>query len=192
MIAAAGEHVTAAEYRALPETGRPCQLIEGDLYMAPAPNRFHQDISRNIELRIAIYLETHPIGILYDAPFDVYLNNENVFQPDLVFIARENYRVLTDAGVEGAPDLVIEILSARTAQLDRHAKRRVYAEAGVKELWLVDPEAMNVTVFLLQHHATQAAAVYHMTDRFSSNFLPGLVFEVAGFFQRPALGHVEE
>jgi Uma2 family endonuclease len=181
---AANNRLTAEDYRALPEGGQQYQLIGGDLYMAPAPNRFHQDILLNIAVIIAKFLETQPVGKLYPAPFDVYLNNDNVFQPDLVFVARENYRVLTDAGVEGVPDLAIEILSPRTAKLDRTDKQRVYAESGVKELWLVDPETTTVAVYYLPKHPTQPAAVYSTADQFTSSLFPNLVFSVADFFKR--------
>ncbi len=76
--------LTVENYKILPETGPRYQLIEGDLYMAPAPNRYHQDISRNLEYILLDYLEEHPIGKLYDAPFDVYLDDYNVFQPDIL------------------------------------------------------------------------------------------------------------
>lgn len=152
--------------------------------MAPAPNRFHQDISFNIEFILAKYLEKHPIGKVYDAPFDVYLAEHDVFQPDLVFIARENFAILTEAGAEGAPDLVIEILSAKTARLDRKLKIRVYARTGVKVLWLVDPDVRVVEVFDLPKNSQQPAAVYRENDRFTSAFFPGLTFEVSHFFKR--------
>ena len=184
MTTAVEERITAQDYRSLPQSRERYQLIEGDLYMAPAPNRFHQDISRRIFLRIANYLEAHPIGIVYNAPFDVYLNDNNVFQPDLVFVSSENYGVLTDAGVEGAPDLIVAILSVGTAKLDRNPKRRVYAESGVKELWLVDPQVETVAVYYLQQNAHQQAVVYANTDRFTSSYFPDLVFSVADFFKR--------
>jgi Uma2 family endonuclease len=184
MTIAVDNRVTAEDYRALPEGGQQYQLIEGDLYMSPAPNRFHQDISRNIGLIIGNYLVAHPIGKVYNAPFDVYLNNDNVFQPDFVFVARQNYGVLTDAGVEGIPDLVIEILSPGTAKLDRNLKQRVYAQCGVKEMWLVDPDVTTVAVYYLQQNPTQPAAVYSTADQFTSSFFPELVFSVADFFQR--------
>src|ERR1700738_2881870 len=99
--------LTVENYKLLPETGPRYQLIEGDLYMAPAPNRFHQDISRNLEVALAIYLSEHPIGVLYDAPFDVYLSEIDVFQPDLLVVLNENRGILTDAGAEGPPDFVV-------------------------------------------------------------------------------------
>ena len=184
MTIAVDNRVTAEDYRALPEGGQRYQLIEGDLYMSPSPNRFHQDISLNIAVIIANYLGSHPIGKVYDAPLDVYLDNDNVFQPDLVFVARENYRVLTNAGIEGVPDLVIEILSPGTAKLDRNAKQRIYAQRGVKEMWLVDPETTTVAVYHLQQNPAQPAAVYATADRFTSSCFPGLEFSVADFFKR--------
>ena len=73
--------LTKYDYWELPEAGPRYQLINGDLFMAPAPNRFHQDISRTIQFEIMKYLEAEPVGILYDAPFDVVLTDINVFQP---------------------------------------------------------------------------------------------------------------
>ena len=122
--------LTVENYKILPETGPRYQLIEGDLYMAPAPNRYHQDISRNLEYILLDYLEENPIGKLYDAPFDVYLDQYNVFQPDILVVLNDRLSILTDAGAEGAPDFVVEILSPKTARLDKDNKRRVYATSG--------------------------------------------------------------
>src|SRR5260370_41505593 len=110
--------LTVDEYKNLPETGPRYQLIEGELYLAPAPNRFHQDISRNIQGALDRYLEANPIGIRYDAPFDVYLTETDVFQPDLIVVLNASRSILTDAGAEGAPDIVFEILSHMTSKID--------------------------------------------------------------------------
>ena len=88
------------------------------------------------------------------------------------------------AGAEGAPDLVIEILSAKTAKLDRKLKIRVYARTGVKELWLVDPDLRVVEIFDLPKDSQQPAAIHRENDRFTSSFFPGLAFEVSIFFKR--------
>jgi Uma2 family endonuclease len=101
--------LTKYDYWELPEAGPRYQLINGDLFMAPAPNRFHQDISRTIQFEIMKYLEAEPVGILYDAPFDVVLTDINVFQPDLALFSEQRRHFLTDKGAEGAPDLVVEI-----------------------------------------------------------------------------------
>ena len=98
--------------------------------MAPAPNRYHQDISRNLEFILLRYLTSNPIGVLYHAPFDVYLTETDVFQPDIVIIFNENRHILTDAGAEGPPDFVVEILSPKTRTLDLENKKENLCQAG--------------------------------------------------------------
>jgi Uma2 family endonuclease len=184
MKAVAMEPLTVEDYRLLPETGPRYQLIEGDLYMAPGPNRYHQDISLNLTVMLAKYLEKHPIGKLYVAPFDVYLDEINVHQPDLIFVSNKNKSILTDAGAEGAPDLVVEILSSKTAMLDKKHKRKVFARSGVKELWFVDPETRLVHVYYLQKDAEHPSATYSEKDTFNSPYFPGLKIKGATIFKR--------
>ena len=175
--------LTVAEYRNLPETGPRYQLIEGDLCMAPAPNRFHQDISRNLGIILANYLLAHPIGVLYDAPFDVYLTDTDVFQPDLLIVLNENRGILTDAGAEGAPDFVIEILSAKTRQLDLVNKKRVYARMGVKELWIIDPEQKEVAVYRFDQDPAEPVAKLGGQEQISSPLLPSLAIRLSEIFR---------
>jgi Uma2 family endonuclease len=176
--------LTAEDYRLMPETGPRYQLIEGQLYVSPAPNRYHQDISRNIEFILLTFLQDHPLGKVYDAPFDVRLGEHNVFQPDIIFVANERLSILTKAGAEGAPNLVIEILSPSTAELDRIPKRKTYSAAGVQELWLVDPEKKTIEVYRLQTDSQHPAAVHQATDSFQSSCLPGLTFDGAAVFKQ--------
>jgi Uma2 family endonuclease len=176
--------LTVENYKILPENGPRYQLIEGDLYMAPAPNRYHQDISRNLEYILLEYLEENPIGKLYHAPFDVYLDQYNVFQPDIVFVSNSHFSILTDAGAEGAPDFVVEILFPKTAQLDRDNKRRVYASSGVRELWIIAPEPRTIEVFLLQENATAPVVTHDAQAHFTSSFFPGLEFDATKIFAR--------
>src|SRR5271165_6192943 len=175
--------LTVAEYRNLPETGPRYQLIEGDLYMAPAPDRFHQDVSRNLMITLANYLSVHPIGVLYDAPFDVYLTEIDVFQPDLLIVLNENRAILTEAGAEGPPDFVVEILSAKTRQLDLVNKKRIYARAGVKELWIIDPDEQDITVYRFDQDATDPVAKLSGTGEVSSPLLPGLQIALQEIFR---------
>jgi len=184
MKAVAMEPLTVEDYRLLPEGGPRYQLIEGDLFMAPAPNRYHQDISLNITLLLGRYLEKHPIGKLYTAPFDVYFDEINVHQPDLVFVSKKNRSILTCAGAEGAPDFIVEILSPKTAALDKKPKRRVFARCGVKELWLIDPDAKLVHVYFLQKDTEHSAATYQEKDTFASPHFPGLRIKGATIFKR--------
>jgi Uma2 family endonuclease len=177
--------LTVAEYKNLPETGPRYQLIEGDLYMAPAPNRLHQDISRNLQGALDRYLETNPIGILYNAPFDVYLTNIDVFQPDLLVVLDSNRSILTDAGAEGPPDFVVEILSPKTRQLDLVNKKRVYARLGVKELWFIDPEAGTVAVHRFEQNSVDPVNIWTDADMATTPLLPGFSIKVGSIFRRP-------
>ncbi len=159
---------TAADYRRLtPEwpLGPRYQLVEGELLQMPAPNRFHQEISANLFGIIWSYLRQHPIGIIYASPFDVYLDDRNVFQPDLLYVSDERAAmVLVPEGVRGAPDLAVEILSPSTAAFDRRLKLGIYARNGTGELWLVDPERHVVEVFVPAQDAQQPAYVYGGVD----------------------------
>src|SRR5256885_7337745 len=174
--------LTIKDYRLLPEGGPRYQLIEGDLYMAPAPNRFHQDISGNIFGLIHAYLKKHRIGKVYCAPFDVYLDENNVFQPDVLFVSKKN-NILTPAGAEGAPEFIVEILSPKTAFLDKKSKRRVYARCGVKELWIIDPDIKTIQIYFLQKDAGRPAANYTAKDTFTSPHFPGLKFKATEIFK---------
>ncbi len=176
--------LTKENYRQLPDTGPRYQLIEGELHQSPSPNRFHQIISRNLWFMLMKFLEKRPLGELYHAPFDVYLSEHDVYQPDLVFVKKDNFEVLTDAGVEGTPDWVAEILSPSNACLDKKAKLRGYARTGVAELWLIDPDTRLVHVYRLQDDAEKPAATHGEKDTFTSPLFPGLTIRVAEIFKR--------
>jgi Uma2 family endonuclease len=176
------EKFTADDYRRMPETGPRYQLINGELRMSPAPNRFHQVISKNLQFIIQSYLASHPLGDLYNAPFDVYLSVHDVFQPDLCYVVQERFNILTDAGMEGAPDFVVEILSPGTAALDKREKRAHYAKFGVKELWIIDPELRRIHVYHLTENPNKPRETFDEGDTFESPFFPGLMFDVDRIF----------
>src|SRR6185436_12346963 len=168
MAITASMMVTAEDYRSLPEGGPHYQLIDGELFMSPAPDRYHQHISRNLEFILFAYLKKNPIGEIYNAPFDVYLSEFDVVQPDLLFVANERRSILTDAGADGAPNLVVEILSPKTSRLDKESKRKVYARTGVEELWLVDPKQKTIAIYLLQKNPEEATFNFGENDAVTS------------------------
>ncbi len=138
---------TIKDYKLLPE-GAPYQLIEGELIMTPAPNPIHQLISANLFKSIVRHVDEKRLGVLFYSPIDIYLSEENAFQPDIVFISSERRHIIKDDGIYGAPELVIEILSPSTAYYDIKKKFRVYEKGGVKEYWIVDPEMNTVEIYL--------------------------------------------
>jgi Uma2 family endonuclease len=176
--------ITVREYRDMPEGPPYFQLIEGDIHMSPSPNFFHQTILTNLVVLIRAYLKTHPIGKVQVAPSDVELNDTNVYQPDLYFIRNERLDILTEQGPVGAPDLVVEILSPRTAQLDVGAKRLVYARSGVKEMWVLHPDEEKVEIFRFDQDADRPSATLRGDDSLESALLPGFSVPLAKVFER--------
>ncbi|GAB5520302.1 MAG: Uma2 family endonuclease [Rhodothermales bacterium] len=137
------------DYCALPEDGKRYEIIDGDLFMSPAPSFWHQRYLVRMLTSIGKYLELHPVGEVVVAPLDVILDEENIVQPDLIFISTAKSHLIVKRGLEGAPDLVVEVLSPSNRRRDEVAKRTLYERFGVEEYWMVDPEADTVRVHRL-------------------------------------------
>lgn len=140
------EVYTYADYALLPE-GAPYQLIGGKLVMTPSPIPYHQSISMRLELKLASHVLEKNLGMVYYAPLDVYLEETETYQPDIIFIAKDRLFIIESTKINGAPDLVVEILSPSTAYYDLKKKFKVYAKHGVKEYWIVDPLEKSVEVY---------------------------------------------
>lgn len=104
-------------WESLPE-GTLCQLINNKLIMSPAPISIHQVVLNEINIEISLFLRKNPIGKIRVAPYDVHFSKQNILQPDIIFIKKENLNKITSGYFFGAPDLVIEILSPSTSQMD--------------------------------------------------------------------------
>jgi Uma2 family endonuclease len=175
-------HLTYDDYCALPEDGKRYQILEGDLYVTPAPSWTHQRVLRNLEHLLANHVRGHKLGATYFAPIDVILARDTVVQPDLVFVAGERRAVMTERGVEGSPDLAVEILSPGTRRLDRTVKMRVYARFAVQECWIVDPEAQTFEIFRLTGGAYVLAQAASDHETASSELFPGLTIALDEIF----------
>lgn len=135
-------------FQMLPE-GTLAQLINNQIVMSPAPSDAHQKILDKIYRRLGDYVENKNLGETRTAPYDVYLNRRNAYQPDIVFVANENLHKIKENGLHGGPDLVIEILSPATWRTDKEDKKDEYERSGVKEYWLVDPADKTTEGFQL-------------------------------------------
>lgn len=142
------------------------ELIEEKIYMSPAPRPKHQRIVRQLILLLGQWLTENEIGELFPSPIDVILSpRRTVVQPDLVFVATDRIEtLLTDTAIVGAPDMVVEILSPSTAQIDRTSKRQTYAEHGVSEYWLVDVDAQILELHILSEGRYTVAGAYTPFD----------------------------
>jgi Uma2 family endonuclease len=126
------------------------QLLNGELIMSPSPNRQHQKLILKLGSMILQWCEEKKIGEVYVAPCDVFLDDENVVQPDLFFFTSNRLHFLSDRGAEAAPDLVIELLSPSNAYYDLRYKLDLYEKFGVQEYYIVDPEDNTVMAYRLQ------------------------------------------
>ena len=166
-----------ADYAALPDEPR-CELIHGRFYLSPSPVRLHQVVAGRI-WRLLDDIAEATGGEALAAPMDVHLADHTVAQPDVLFISPER-REIAQNWIEGAPDLVVEVLSPSTTRMDRLLKLNRYAEAGVKEYWLVDP-ALRTIEFLV--HDGEHFAV-HVQDggTWTSPAVPGVALDIDAFW----------
>ena len=140
--------VTWQDVQQMPDDGNRYEAIKGDVYMTPAPTTRHQRVSRRLDKALDRLLEEPGLGEIFVAPYGVEFpaTGEGV-QPDIVFVARERYQMIAEAGIVGAPNLVVEILSPSTASRDRTIKLELYERQGVREYWIVDPDENVVDVW---------------------------------------------
>jgi Uma2 family endonuclease len=131
--------MTYRDYVALPGDGKRYELYDGELVELTSPTLRHQRAIRHLVGILDRHVRAQNLGEVIPAPFDVILSETTVVQPDIVFVARDRARVLTDRGIEGAPTLAVEVLSPSTAGRDRGRKQALYARYGLPYLWLVDP-----------------------------------------------------
>ena len=156
------DYYTSKDYWNQPE-GERAELIDGKFYDMAPPSRIHQKISGQIYKIIANYIDSHHgLCEVYPAPFAVNLdaNDKNWVEPDVSVICDPDK--LTDRGCSGAPDLVFEVVSPASRKMDYTLKNTIYAQAGVREYWIIDPAREHVTVY---HYENDAAPVIYGFDQ---------------------------
>jgi Uma2 family endonuclease len=170
---------TYEDYARLPDDGWRYEVIKGVLHMTPAPRTKHQDAVRDIGFAMMQFLRQRPLGKIYHAPVDVILPHRlaTPVQPDLVFITKERLDIIKEKFIEGAPDLIVEVLSPSNWLDDRRTKYEVYAEAGVREYWIVDPDLRTIEVFVLRDGQYALVGKFGLGERVRSEVLKD--FEVA-------------
>jgi len=177
---------TYEEYAALPDDGRRYQILDGDLEVTPAPPSAHQRVSRNLEFALVLHTRDRRLGAVYDAPIDVILGRNTIVQPDILYLSRARLGLVSKRGIEGAPDLVIEILSPSSEAVDRTRKLQLYARAGVNEYWIVDPDAETVEVHVSAGAAFTPAVRFARGDTLCSPLLPDLELPINEIFAEDA------
>lgn len=165
------------DYEALPDEPR-CELIYGRFYVSPSPSVLHQMVVFLLAEKLQqIALKVK--GWVFIAPLDVNLFHHSVTQPDVLYIASTNRRIIKER-IEGTPDLVMEVLSPRTARRDRAEKLRLYAEAGVREYWIFDPPERQIE--FLRNDGGQFVVVLPEGGVYHSQAQPEISLDVARFW----------
>lgn len=154
------------------------EIINNELYISLTPNTEHQRVSRKLERILIDFVEQRQLGEIFDAPFDVILDKNNVVQPDILYISNENAKVVTKKCVEGTPDLVIEIISPSSYYRDQVEKKDLYERFGVKEYWIVDPANQVIEIFALEKGKYQLLAFIAEEGAVQSKLLEGLEINI--------------
>ncbi len=172
---------TYQDYLHMPEDKR-YELIEGEFFMMPSPKEYHQRILMNLSAILYNFARESKSGIVYVAPFDVVFSEENVVQPDIVFVSKERKNIITKDNIKGAPDLLIEILSPNISYRDNEIKRKLYFKYGVKEYWIVDPDGQTIEVLSIARNSYKTSGIYNINTPLSSPLLKGLLIDLKEVF----------
>jgi Uma2 family endonuclease len=169
--------LTYDDYAAMPDDGNRYELVDGELeLMTPAPSSDHQMISSQIERKILQSCEEE--YIILHAPLDVILAPIDVRQPDIIMIHRSRIEIIKKRGIQGSPDLVVEILSPSTIRRDRIGKLRTYAQYEIPEFWIVDPFIESLEQYVLKGKEYNLAEVYTGDELVKSNHILCVSFSI--------------
>jgi Uma2 family endonuclease len=139
--------LTYEDYVELPDDGKRYEILDGELFVTPAPVPRHQRVSRNLQWILEGHIRSRRLGELFNSPIDLILSDTTVAQPDLLFIRGGRESIVTGRAVEGPPDLIVEILSPSSIRKDRKTKAMLYARFGIDHYWIVDPDGRTIEVY---------------------------------------------
>ncbi len=170
---------TYEEYYKLDDEKR-YEILSGELIEMSSPSSEHQIITGNLSSLIWVFLKENNLGQMIPSPIDVIFDENNTFQPDIVFISNENKQIIQERGIFGAPDMVVEILSKSTKKKDRGLKFKAYKKFGVREYWLVDPGKRSMEVFVLEKSEFTLYCSVHNDDPLKSRIFPSFSVRFSG------------
>ncbi len=176
--------LTYDDFLLFPDDGLRHEIIDGEHYVTPSPTPRHQVLLGRLHFEIERYLRAHPgNGQVFLSPLDVVFTKWDIVEPDLLFVAADQEDILTEKNVQGAPALVIEIASPGTRRRDEQIKRQLFDRGGVREYWVVDPDADVVRVFRRQADGSLAAIAELAREAvLTTPLLPGLAIRLNELF----------
>jgi len=177
--------LTYEDYVLIPEDGKRHEIIDGEHYVSPAPFVPHQELLVELTLRLGGFVKAHRLGRFLIAPTDVLLSTYDIVQPDLFFISNERAAIAREKNVQGAPDLVIEILSKGTRRLDERIKLEAYERCGVREYWIFDRFRRGVQSWERSGESLRPKPFVSAAagDVLTSPLLPGFELPLAEIFE---------
>nr|WP_144919616.1 Uma2 family endonuclease [Paenibacillus bovis] len=166
--------LTYDDYAAI-DDGQYYELAGGKLELiSPAPYVTHQMISYEIQKKLDYSCSSN--YIILNSPVDLILSPSEVRQPDLVIIHRDRFDIISKRGIEGAPDLVVEILSPSSLKRDKIDKLKVYAEYQIPEYWIVDTENECLEQYTLQDNRYELINIFQEEETITSKHIPCISF----------------
>ena len=167
------------DYARLPNDGRRYEIIKGDIHMAPAPLSGHQWFLANLLEVLRAHAKRTRTGLVLPAPVDVILSAHDIVQPDIVLVRRERMSIVKARGIEGSPDLVVEILSPSNEDHDRRTKLRVYEHHAVPHYWIADLRRREVEEHVRQRGRLRLRRLWKEGDRMKPAAMTGLAIPLA-------------
>ena len=155
---------------------------DGVLVLLASPNEVHQTASLRMIVRTNAFVDENDLGRVFHAPYDVLLTDTDVVQPDVLFVSKDRYNIRTPANIQGAPDLVVEVLSPSSSRRDWGAKRDLYARHGVREYWIIDPTNRIVSVLALHDDVLEVEQTLTEDNTAHSTVLEGFSVNLAELF----------
>ena len=172
---------TVDDYMSTPE-GTRYQLLDGEMILAPSPSDRHQTVSAELFLILRPFIRERGLGRTWAAPFDVIFAENDVSQPDILFVSNARRGIVTAENIHGAPDLVVEVSSPSTERYDRGYKMVLYGRFGVREYWIADPIGETIEVFVESGRGLVLDAGYSRGETLMSRLLPGLAIDLEQVF----------
>jgi Uma2 family endonuclease len=159
------------------------ELINGLIMKKSAPAPQHQNISMSLSMKLGSFIKSKKLGKLFAAPIDLFLDDRNAVQPDLVFVANDNLHIVTHDGIVGIPDLIVEIISPSSVMRDRIDKKNLYERLNVKEYWIIDPAYQDIEIYtVLNGRYELFSGVTMFEGSLKSNILEGISIELKELF----------
>ncbi|MBI3741330.1 MAG: Uma2 family endonuclease [Chloroflexi bacterium] len=183
MVVATRVKLNYADLQLFPNDGKRHELIDGEHIMTPAPETKHQDTVGNLFALFRGFVRQNKLGRVFVAPVDVVFSEYDVIEPDIVFVSANRKQIITKTNIRGAPDLVVEILSPSTKEIDRKTKFKLYEKYGVREYWIIDPDAETIEIYALRAEGYVLFQKFSRGDSVRSDVLSGFACMVDELFE---------